>query len=352
MESLLGSFYSRIRGSQEDIASEGLVYILQRSSAASGAVRRMVSQECGVELPPLSFKAQATGENLERPDISGVDESFTERLIIEAKFWAALTANQPVEYLRRLPAPHGVLLFICPSLRVRLLWDELLRRVQQEGLPIRFDADRHLVSFGNGRFLFIKTWDQVLGLVKDAVMQEGNRALISDTDQIIGFCHKMDDIAFLPILEEDLAPSVGKRIYSYYLLVDKLLHELKKRVDLDLSGMKATPQKDGYTRYFKAYDFGLRLDLNFKYWYEHAETPFYLGIYSSKTKWIVTPELIQACKKAEALQNFKLVFIEGRLLFPIFPAFNEPEEVVLEKMSYHVAAIISRVYEYMAQEPG
>jgi hypothetical protein len=32
MASLLGQFYSRIKGSQEDIDSEGLAYILQRSS--------------------------------------------------------------------------------------------------------------------------------------------------------------------------------------------------------------------------------------------------------------------------------------------------------------------------------
>ncbi len=31
MQSLLGQFYNRIRGSQEDIASESLVYILKQS---------------------------------------------------------------------------------------------------------------------------------------------------------------------------------------------------------------------------------------------------------------------------------------------------------------------------------
>jgi len=31
METFLGQFYSRIKGTQEDIASEGLAYILQRA---------------------------------------------------------------------------------------------------------------------------------------------------------------------------------------------------------------------------------------------------------------------------------------------------------------------------------
>lgn len=353
MESLLGSFYSRIKGSQEDIASEGLVYILQRSLSASSAIRRMVSQECGVDLPALIFRTQATGENLERPDISGVDASHTERLIIEAKFWAALTANQPVEYLRRLSAPNGVLLFLCPSLRVRLLWDELYRRIQAEGLAARFDQDRHLVSFGNGCFLFIKAWDQVLGLVKDAVIQEGNRVLISDVDQVIGFCHKIDDIAFLPILEEDLSPSMGRRVFSYYLLLDKVIDELKKKARVDLKGLKATPQYGGYTRYFRMHDLGLALNLFFKYWFTYAETPFWLRISSWKTGlWLYPEEIINACRKVEASQNRKLLLLDGMPHFPIFPPTNEPEETVVGQMSSDIMEIINGISEALETLPS
>jgi hypothetical protein len=38
MESLLGQFYTRIKGSQEDIASESLTYILQRSVKAKNTI--------------------------------------------------------------------------------------------------------------------------------------------------------------------------------------------------------------------------------------------------------------------------------------------------------------------------
>lgn len=49
MQSLLGQFYSRIKGSQEDIASEGLTYILQRSQVARKAIYKMVKNDCNLD---------------------------------------------------------------------------------------------------------------------------------------------------------------------------------------------------------------------------------------------------------------------------------------------------------------
>lgn len=95
MQSLLGLFYSRIRGSQEDIASEGLAYILQRSEAARLAVRKLIKADCGLELSDLTYVTQNVGEKLERPDVSGFDIDGKEVLILEAKFWLPyLTTSQ------------------------------------------------------------------------------------------------------------------------------------------------------------------------------------------------------------------------------------------------------------------
>ena len=42
MQSLLRWFYNRIKGSQEDIASEGLVYILKQSLESRKAIQQIV----------------------------------------------------------------------------------------------------------------------------------------------------------------------------------------------------------------------------------------------------------------------------------------------------------------------
>ena len=80
----------------------------------------------------MNFKTQVTGENNERPDIIGMNEKRNEILIIEAKFWAYLTENQPVEYIKRLQNSNynglKVLTFICPDQRISSLKSELKRR--------------------------------------------------------------------------------------------------------------------------------------------------------------------------------------------------------------------------------
>ena len=47
MESLLGQFYNRIKGSQEDIASESLTYILKKSASARQAINQIVELNAG-----------------------------------------------------------------------------------------------------------------------------------------------------------------------------------------------------------------------------------------------------------------------------------------------------------------
>jgi hypothetical protein len=118
MQSLLGQFYNRIRGSQEDIASEGLVYILKQSLESRKVINQIVKANTNLTFTDLSFQTQNVGKDLERPDISGKDESGKEVLLIEAKFWASLTHHQPNGYLKRLD-DNTALIFLVPTLRTR-----------------------------------------------------------------------------------------------------------------------------------------------------------------------------------------------------------------------------------------
>ncbi|MYA41649.1 MAG: hypothetical protein F4Z31_07855 [Gemmatimonadetes bacterium] len=78
------------------------------------------------------MRTQATGEDGGRPDLVGFDEHGAERLLIEAEFWAGLTENQTLSYLRRLASDGGApgaLLFVEPAARLQPLWNELFRLV-------------------------------------------------------------------------------------------------------------------------------------------------------------------------------------------------------------------------------
>ena len=102
MQSLLGLFYNKIKGSQEDIASESLVYILKQSFESRQVLNQIINNNTGHNFSDLTYDTQNVGEELERPDISGIDENGKEVFLIEAKFWASLTQNQPNGYLERL----------------------------------------------------------------------------------------------------------------------------------------------------------------------------------------------------------------------------------------------------------
>ena len=82
MASLLGQFYTRIIGSQEDIASEGLAYILQKSKSARLALNKIVKTHSGLSFGDLNYTTQNIGENLERPDISGYNNQGDRKSVV------------------------------------------------------------------------------------------------------------------------------------------------------------------------------------------------------------------------------------------------------------------------------
>ena len=346
MQSLLGQFYTRIKGSQEDIASEGLVYILSRSKSARETIRRIIKADCELDLPDLTYITQSSGAKLERPDITGSDDNGKERIIIEAKFWASLTDNQPVEYLNRLKE-NSVLVFVCPTLRVRPIYSEVVKRLNEASLPIIETSVEHTIYLGDNRFIIIKTWDEILGAVKLALSQENNPALLSDISQIIGFCNTIDNETFLPISSEDMSPSIARRINSYYDLIDKVTDELKKQGVAQTDGLRATGQKYGYTRFFHIRNFGIGLNVKFESWARDADTPFWLWIsekVDGEKHWRRTNEFKRACQEVAAQFGYSILVQSNNIVFfALFPLLNKTEDLVISDMSTQIIAIINHI---------
>lgn len=347
MASLLAQFYSRIKGSQEDLASEGLTYILQRSSSARNALRNIFSLHSGITFGNISYLCQAVGEHLERPDISGIDENGNEVVMVEAKFWASLTDNQPLKYLERLGG-NSVLMFVCPSLRARSIFEELHIRFKKAAVDFQPNFSNNTFVFQNNQHLIVKTWQEVLGSIRIQLVQDSEHVLLSDIDQIIGLCELIDSNAFLPYQSEDFAPAIAKKINSYYDLTDKVVDELKKRGLADTANLNATPQKYGYTRYFKIFDFGLALNVRFDFWEKVADTPFWLCIKddTSGKGWIQN-EYCKTLIKSFAVTN-SLVFYETpkrELHTALFPLLNQTEDCLVNDFAAQIVAIVSHLNE-------
>jgi hypothetical protein len=342
MESLLGQFYSRIKGSQEDIASEGLTYILQRSKAARVALYKIIKNDFGRDFGDLSFSTQNAGDKLERPDISGYNLEGKEVLIIEAKFWAALTENQPLEYLKRLQ-DNSALIFICPTLRVRPILDELQVRIKNSLIYTWEIIDANSIKVEN-KYISVKTWDEILSVIRLHLVQNNEQALLSDIDQIIGLCNTIDNETFLPLQSEDFSPSIARRINSYYDLVDKVVDELKKRGIADTTGVRATPQKYGYTRFFKVGELGVSINLKLDFWAKWADTPFWINfadIISPKT-WSRSPELSLKMKNVSSqlgITSYESIF--KWVFFPLYPLLNKTEDIVINDLTDQIIRLIN-----------
>jgi hypothetical protein len=121
---LFGHLAARFSTHPENLATEALVFIVNRSPAMREVLRRLVGRT-GIELPSLArFRSQASDDQGNIPDLVGLDATGAERLFVENKFWAGLTENQPAGYLERLPAEgSAVLVFVVPSKRLPIAWD-------------------------------------------------------------------------------------------------------------------------------------------------------------------------------------------------------------------------------------
>jgi len=339
MPSLLGQFFNRINGSQEDIASEGIVYILQQSAVAKEAIFNYIFNVSGLQFQNLEIYSQSVGKNNERPDISGVNEKGIEVLIIEAKFWASLTENQPIEYLKRLK-DNSILIFICPKLRINSLNNEIERKLSENGLQYKYTEKKYVLD--ENKQIYITDWLTILGLLKTHLTKNHEMLLVSDIDQLIGFCEVIDNYSFLPIVDNDLSPSIPKKINSYCDFLDKVVDKLKSSINANTDGLKATPQKYGYTRYINIGNYSISFEVNLKLWEMVADTPFWITI--KENNWKQSEMLKSNLKEIASRKNIKLHKIHNNdLSFALFPMLNQVEEKVIEDMKTKIISIIKEL---------
>jgi hypothetical protein len=347
MQSLLGQFYNRIKGSQEDIASEGLVYILRQSLESRKVINQIVKINTDFSFSDLSYHTQNTGKDLERPDISGIDSSGKEVLLIEAKFWASLTHNQPNGYLNRLQN-NTVLIFLVPTLRTRTVFEEVKSRISKQYLDLVINTENNsIVIKSSQKHILIKSWHEILNSIKSKLEETNNQHLISDLNQIIGLCETIDKNAFQPITDDDLSPKIPKRINSYYEIVDKVVDELKMRnIEISTKGLVKTPQRYGYHRYFDTKQFGMNFALKLDLWEKCADTPFWLSISEVVEKeWTSTENLKRKIETLCSKYNYiSIPHANNKGFFlSIKPLLFETEDIVIKNLTDQIELIIKEI---------
>ena len=283
-KTLLAHLAPKMDGRIEDTAVEAFGYILSNSPASMRAMTEMLQSAAAGISPVTRVRTQVVGEDASRPDLVGLDELGQERLLVEAKFWAGLTDNQPNGYLERLPSSGvSALLFIAPEARVESLWTELTRLVEEVGTGLtdgrEVSAMRTARVSGDERWLMLTTWSSLLGRMWVSASGAGEASVEMDIRQLQGLVESMDGEAFLPLRSEELGPDIPRRMLSLGRLVDDVTERGFRSGWIDTDGLGATSQWSEYGRNLRL--FGIRLwfgvDLNQRA--QVRETPLWLWSY-------------------------------------------------------------------------
>lgn len=278
--SLLAHLFPRIKGSQEDVATYSLSYILEQSIILNEAFTKLISLRLHVPTEKtLSYNCQDADSDFGRPDIAGY-EAGTLRILCEAKFYAGLTANQPVSYLRRLQGTENSgVVFICPKDREISLWDKVVSLAEAHEMPGE-PIDDFCMDYSGTR-MSILSWSEIIAELL-RVATERHPEMIGDLRQLEGFCNKVESEAFIPFNDDDFSIQTARNIDRYYLVVDQVSEVLKthKEFSPTTKGLRHSPRWQGYSTYLYMDGKGVSIDYMRNLWKAPTSisTPFWCHI--------------------------------------------------------------------------
>ena len=271
----------RLSRENEDIATEALALILQSSEAARSGLMKLLR---GIvpELPSLWFRTQQAESNI-RPDMCGF-ELNTPRVFIENKFWAGLTENQPVSYLRQL-AEHSksaVLLVVAPTTRQETMWRELLHRLDDDEVPsVEREPSIGVTRVGHtdiGPKLALTSWAKLLSTIEAELAEEPQR--LNDLIQLRALCNEADREGFVPISPAELS---DQRTPAFILQLNSIVQDsvelgITKSI-LSIDGLRPTSSWERTGRYISFLDggsVGAWFGTEFRFWRQNGGTPLWL----------------------------------------------------------------------------
>ena len=264
----------------EPAATVALAYILDSCLDTARAFVGML-REANVEFEPGRIEAELGIED-GRPDLTIHDSDGRVRVFVENKFWAGLTAAQPVSYLQDLPEDiPSALMFVVPEQRVTTVWNELGERCRRAELEWQDTFDHGSVKSAqvSRKTLLISSWKVVLERLLDTARSTGHDTVKSDILQLQGLTGQMDSEAFLPLRDDEAADQEkARRLINYVELIEGIIDELKREGIADTKGLSwgHTPHVTGRFFHIHAHvSFESRLGIDLRAWRDDGISPMW-----------------------------------------------------------------------------
>jgi len=290
-DTVLGHVALTLTTQRENLATEALGYILRTSPAASrGFIKyiRPILQE-GPE--DLYFETQRGGLNQGIPDMTCYDSEWRPRVIVENKFWATLTKNQPDTYIQKLPERiASMVLFVVPKDRLELIWNELIEKRETQVSNLPTFTTMKVVDIGNQHYLAATSWDDLLEALSAEVTQDGETDCHNDIAQLQGMCKMMEKVAFLPLSNDELTnPDVARRVVNYSDLAIDIRDEAVKQKLCSRDNVRATNYKHGSGARIRIGTYALWIGFDAMSWLRLGISPIWLYFYPPPQN--LTPEI-------------------------------------------------------------
>ena len=122
--SLLSHIATNFISEYENVANSSIAYLLNQYDSARQALKNILE----IDSVPDYYVTELSTDDNGRPDITGLESDGSKSVIIEGKFWANLTNNQPNNYLKEL-SDNGKLLFVAPDSRLSSLQNQIQARI-------------------------------------------------------------------------------------------------------------------------------------------------------------------------------------------------------------------------------
>ena len=341
-ESLLAHLYTRISGSQEDVATVALNYIIDLSTSLNAAFNKLLSDVLKIDIPAdVRYKDQSIGENMERPDMSGTDSDGKEVILCEMKFYAGLTDNQPNGYLDRLIKEDGkALVFVCPKARQISLWSKLKDLCEEKGRELS-DEDGFRITV-DGVAMAIVTWAEIIETLRLTAASVDVTAL-PDIAQLSGFCNMMDQDAFIPFTPEELGGETARKEDRYANIVDAVTDKLDTMKQLDpCKKGKQNAWREGYWRNINVKGHRIEIYYHRPAWKASiAETPLWISIFDENGK-----QSSEYKKYFDTLKNnIRFNHYTGRRMLALYIKPYVPQDDVVDDLISQILSYIDDLDE-------
>lgn len=305
----------------EDVATEALAYILNSNQHARMCMMRLLR---GVEpsLPELHFRTQQTEKNT-RPDMWGYNGTET-HVYVENKFWAGLTDNQPVSYLRQLGEykQPTLLLTIVPGAREQMMTAELSRRLREADITAVEHNGPALgvvwyVKTDAGPWLALTSWQRLLEILEAAVKDDTSAR--NDLLQLRSLCEAADIDEFKHVSAEEVT---NQRIPALVLQLGRIVRAcVDKAVNLRILSTEGLTEQRSWEKWGKyawileRNKVGIWFGIDLVLWKTHGRSPLWVEI--STTEFGRANEVKPLMEEWSAKRGGVIELPDGSLGFPV-----------------------------------